>query len=38
MLKELANDMGEDEKKELEKLGMPQLKQIHEMLLLANPA
>ena len=37
MLKEFEIGIGEEEKRELEKLGMPQLKQIHETLLSTNP-
>ena len=38
VLKEFESVMGEVEKRELEKLGKPQSAQIHETLLLTNPA
>ena len=38
VLKEFDSVMGEVEKRELEKLGKPQPSQIHETLLLTNPA
>ena len=38
VLKEFESVMGEVEKSELEKLGKPQPAQIHETLLLTNPA
>ena len=36
--KEFASVIGEDAKKELEKLGRPHPLQVHETLLLTNPA
>ena len=38
MSKELDNGIGLEENSELEKLGKPHLSQIHETLLLTNPA
>ena len=38
MLKEFDSVMGEVAKRELEKLGKPQPSQVHETLLLTNPA